>query len=437
MNRTAMLMTGVALLTAGVAFATAPTVSNVRMEQRANSRMVDILYDLDGEAAIVTLGIETNGVPIPDSAVTHIFGDVSKVVQTGPNRSIVWNAGVDWPENVTPHAKARVTAWSTNTPPQYMVIDLENKSASSYPVFYYPSEAAIPDGITNRVYKTYRLAMRYIPPTSGVGFYMGSPVGELGRNATARENQKLTYLTKGYYVGVYEVTQQQWYQVMSEVQEWPSLWSNVDYRATRPVERVSYFRIRENAVSNSSISPHWPATNSVGASSFMGKLRAKTGIEWLDLPTEAQWEYACRAGTAGALHDGTVNITSETVDANLAQLGRYAYNGGRIGGTGTPGVSCTTSNATAEAGSFTPNAWGLYDMHGNVFEWCLDGFDIANPQLPGGTDPVGVTVDSARTRRSGSWSHPAKDNRSALRSYGSPSYEADGDTGFRVVRTLQ
>ena len=437
MTRTAMLATGAALLTACAAFATAPVVSNVRMTQRTNSRMVDILYDLDGEAAIVTLGIETNGVPIPDSAVTHIYGDVCRVVQTGANRSIVWNAGADWPENQTAQAKARITAWSTNAPPQYMVIDLENKSASSYPVFYYPSEAAIPGGITNRIYKTYRLAMRYIPPTSGAGFYMGSPIEELGRNTSARENQKQTYLTKGYYIGVYEVTQQQWYQVMYEVQAWPSKWSNVDYRATRPAEQVSYYRVRENALSNTPITPHWPATNSVGEFSFMGKLRAKTGNEGLDLPTEAQWEYACRAGTTGALHDGTVNIASETVDASLAQLGRYAYNGGRPNGTGTPVVSCATNEATAEVGSYIPNAWGLYDMHGNVFEWCLDGFDTTNPQLPGGTDPVGVPVDTARIRRSGSWAHPAKDNRSALRSYGGPHYETEGDTGFRLTRTLQ
>jgi formylglycine-generating enzyme required for sulfatase activity len=170
--------------------------------------------------------------------------------------------------------------------------------------------------------------------------------------------------------------------------------------------------------------------------SFLGRLRAKTGLTF-DLPTEAQWEYACRAGTTGALHDGTVNIASETVDASLAQLGRYAYNGGRPNGTGTPVVSCATNEATAEVGSYIPNAWGLYDMHGNVFEWCLDGFDTTNPQLPGGTDPVGVPVDTARIRRSGSWAHPAKDNRSALRSYGGPHYETEGDTGFRLTRTLQ
>jgi hypothetical protein len=88
------------------------------MTQRAGSRVVDITYDLAGEAAIVTLGIETNGVAIPDAVVTRLSSDVSVVVQPGAGRSIVWNAGADWPENVTGSAKARVTAWSTNAPPR-------------------------------------------------------------------------------------------------------------------------------------------------------------------------------------------------------------------------------------------------------------------------------------------------------------------------------
>ncbi|MDD2600876.1 MAG: hypothetical protein PHO37_16910 [Kiritimatiellae bacterium] len=80
-------------------------------------------YKLAGEAAIVTLGIETNGVAIPDSAVTLLSGDVCKKVEVGSG-SITWNAGVDWPENLTVVAKAKVTAWSVDAPPQVMVIDL-------------------------------------------------------------------------------------------------------------------------------------------------------------------------------------------------------------------------------------------------------------------------------------------------------------------------
>jgi sulfatase modifying factor 1 len=427
----------VTVMGTGVAWAL-PVVSDVTLAQRPNSRIVDITYMLAGEDAIVTVGIETNGIAIPDSAVTRLSGDVCKVVQTGVNKSIVWNAGEDWPENINASARARVTAWSTNAPPQYMVIDLEGgASAISYPVYYYTSAEAVPDGVTNYVYKTLRLAMRKIAPTGGSGFTMGSPVNELERNAV-REGQVQVYLTQAYYIGVYELTQQQWEQVMATVYSWPSHWSNNDYKLTRPVEQASYYDVRENPSGiGSAISPNWPASSAVGATSFMGKLRAKTGLDTFDLPTEAQWEYASRAGTPGALNNGTMNITNLNSDANLALLGRYAYNGGKINGTTTPSADFTTANSTAAVGSYVPNAWGLYDMHGNVFEWCLDWMSTSQA-LPGGTDPKGATSSpTGRVRRSGSSMHPAKDCRTALRSYGGPNLRIGGDTGFRVARTLQ
>ncbi|MGI6495849.1 MAG: hypothetical protein ACOX5G_07140 [Kiritimatiellia bacterium] len=99
-TKTAAAVAAAVTMGAGAAYAV-PQVTNVRMAQRAGTRVVDVLYDLAGEAAIVTLGIETNGVAIPDSAVTRLSGDVSVVIQPGTDRHIVWNAGADWPENVT------------------------------------------------------------------------------------------------------------------------------------------------------------------------------------------------------------------------------------------------------------------------------------------------------------------------------------------------
>ncbi len=118
-------MTSMAALTAAAVFVTAgaayavPSVTNVVMTQRANSRIVDISYELTGEAAIVTLGIETNGIALPDSAVTRLSGDVCKVVEIGASKSIVWNAGADWPENLTQAAKAKVTAYAPTLPIQF------------------------------------------------------------------------------------------------------------------------------------------------------------------------------------------------------------------------------------------------------------------------------------------------------------------------------
>jgi len=436
-TNTAAALAAAVTMGAGAAYAV-PQVSNVRMAQRANSRVVDITYDLAGEAAIITLGIETNGVAIPDSAVTRLSGDVSVVIQPGTGRHIVWNAGADWPENVTTTAKARVTAWSVDAPPLYCAVDVVGGTATNvYPVYYYASAEAVPEGVTNGLYKTTRILMRKVPATGAGGFKMGSPSNETGRDG-GREDWHDVVLTKDYYAGVYEVTQSQWYQVMGNTERsWPSKWNNNDYKLTRPVEQVSYYDIRENINNTDDAAVDWPANDAVTPGSFMGRLRSKTGLAGFDLPTEAQWEYACRAGTTGALNDGTVNITNSNSDARLDLLGRYQYDGGKVwNGTkwDDPATDCTTANATAAVGSYAPNAWGLYDMHGNVWEWCLDWY-AGNLGMAPAEDPTGSVSGSLRVDRGGGWRNSASSCRSAFRDGDDPSCRSP-NLGFRLVRTL-
>jgi hypothetical protein len=136
---------------AGAAYAV-PQVTNVRMAQRAGTRVVDVLYDLAGEAAIVTLGIETNGVAIPDSAVTRLSGDVSVVIQPGTDRHIVWNAGADWPEHAVTNAKRagdrvvhqRAAALLRSGR------DRAERRQQTYPVYYYVSAEACAGGCDQR-----------------------------------------------------------------------------------------------------------------------------------------------------------------------------------------------------------------------------------------------------------------------------------------------
>jgi len=232
----------------------------------------------------------------------------------------------------------------------YLVVDLSaGPSASSYPVTYYGTLADLPAAANSDVYKTTNLLMRLIPRGT---FTMGSPAGELGRNSG--ETQHQVTLTQDFYIGVFEVTQKQWERVMGT---WPSYFNNVSYCDSRPVEQVSY-----DAIRGSSAGAGWPASGSVDADTFMRRLRSRTGRAF-DLPTESQWEYAGRAGTTTALNSG-YNLTSTSSDARMNEVGRYYYNGGSGGSQGGD-----TTVGTAKVGSYLVNQWGLYDIHGNVWEW--------------------------------------------------------------------
>ena len=282
--------------------------------------------------------------------------------------------------------------------PLYCIVDLSGGAdASSYPVTH-PDELPV-DGFNTDEYKTTKLVLRRLEP---------GPIPT--REAT---------ITKPFFVGLFEVTQRQWELVMGTR---PSYFSNDSYYATRPVERVSYDMIR-----GSSLGAQWPTSNVVDANSFLGKLRTRTGLDF-DLPTEAQWEYACRAGTPTDYNNGK-NGTTSSQDAAMDEVGRYWFNGGSAGWQNS---SCSTTNGTAAAGSYLPNVWGLYDMHGNVWEWCLDWYGDSLS----GTDPVGPSSGEERVMRGGAYSSWASDCVSSYRDCCPPTSVYFTRFGFRLVRSL-
>ena len=236
-----------------------------------------------------------------------------------------------------------------------------------------------------RVENSIGMKFSLIPPGQ---FLMGSPPKEEGH----RDDEVLhrVTLTKAFYLGTTEVTQRQWKALMGTD---PSFCTGDDL----PVETVSWGQAVE----------------------FCGKLSLKEGGK-CRLPSEAEWEYSCRAGTATPFHTG------ETISTDQANYdGRQTYGGGRKG---------VFRDGTADVGSFAPNAWGLHNMHGNVWEWCADWYG----EYPRGdtTDPTSPASGNRRVSRGGCWINFPAVCRSANRAKIVPE-SWNFHTGFRVVRALE
>lgn len=278
----------------------------------------------------------------------------------------------------------------------YMILNLLDYSVS------YLDE--VPNDGWNDEFKTIKLVLRNIPAGS---FIMGSPQNELGRKID--ETQHKVFLTKSFYIGVFQITQMQ-YELIAGYN--PSIF----YGEMRPVENISYDMIR----GKNGKGMQWPLNNEVDDDSFLGKLRAKLNLNF-DLPTEAQWEYACRGGTIRAWNNDT-EISNYKICHNLDNLGRYFNN--LYDGKGA-------YSEHTKVGSYLPNNYGLYDMHGNVWEWCLDwaGLSGINEDTK---DPLGLETAEYRVLRGGSWYDYANRCRSACRGYYFPDI-ANFDNGFRIV----
>lgn len=231
------------------------------------------------------------------------------------------------------------------------------------------------------------MAFVHLPPGR---FLMGSPATEPGH----REDETLheVTLTRGFWMGRDEVTQGEWRRVMGEAEphpEKPSPFRHDDPRY--PVVSVSYADVAE----------------------FLRRLEALSPGNRFRLPTEAEWEYACRAGTTSAFSTGRSLTGAE------ADLDARADPGGAWLGHPAP------------VGSFAPNTWGLHDLHGNAWEWTSDWY-APYPSGPT-TDPRGPATGTLKVIRGGSWYFDAANARSAARATHAPE-DWGFSLGFRIVR---
>jgi formylglycine-generating enzyme required for sulfatase activity len=241
------------------------------------------------------------------------------------------------------------------------------------------------------------MKMLWVEPGS---FFMGSPITESGRQLM--ETRHEVTMTRGFYLGVHEVTQVQYEAVMAGNTDVLSPTPSRFNGGKNPVERVSWNDVQV----------------------FLSRLnegeriagRLPSGWVYV-LPSEAEWEYACRAGTVMVFSLG--NALS-AIEANFRGASPY----------GPKAQSGPSAVGTKPVGSYAPNPWGFYDMHGNVWEWTVDWFG----RYPQGivSDPKGSASGLTRVKRGGSWYLPATYLRSASRS-GSPPADRSHDLGFRLA----
>lgn len=416
--------------TAFSAFAVAPSVSNQSLSFDEATGLVTVSYDLTGADAIVTVDFLNGGTVV--TGACHVAGDVSRVVPAGAGKRICWQPSKDLGEtNLAELAlSANVMAWATDAPPDYYVLDLVDGRKR-----FYNREGDLPEGIASDLYRTRKMVFRRIP-AGGATFTMGSPTAEWNATGYANngwagiETQHSVSFTKDFYMGVFEVTQKQWLNVHGSFPNAQSFSGD-----TIPVARVdtwNHIRCNEGDCGSWPVDGRYPQNTH-----FLGKLRTKAGGTRVvypnhtsyytvtgngyDIPTEAQWEFACRAGTTTAFYNGTAYSGGDTV-SGLEKIAWYSANSG---------------NAPHRVGELRPNSWGLYDMIGNVMEWTRDsGYPATMDDGWYGTDrtdPEGPTYTGRRIMRNGGYNHTAQRCRAAFRKandWGGVFYD---NLGFRVM----
>lgn len=335
---------------------------SVTIAWNAGKHTMAVGYRMTGDPAIVTLSVQRKvdsaWTDLDDRHVTRLAGDVNRVVQPDAvnAKSITWSPDADWVGAAVAAGDLRavVKAWPLSAPPPYMAVSLY---APGY-VRYYASSNAVPGGVQDPRYRLDWLLMRKIE-AKGVVWKMGAPegqpgTGEGGWDWTLDMRHRVT-LKRDYYIGVFEFTQGQYKTVFgsnpASQQDCPN--GDAD---SHPVDNVT------------------PA-NLLGT--ITTTLRSCTGLSAIGLPTGAEWEYACRAGCGTGLYNHGECNDEEKVNA-IAWWG--------LAGGGNAG------ERQHAVGQKQPNAWGLYDMLGNVDEAVRDYFkrdlgtaDAVAPEFP---DPV-------------------------------------------------
>ena len=310
----------------------------------------------------------TNGVPLAESSQTLFTGDVNRYVAVGAGKRIRFNPYEHLPpDTLFPNTTVRIRAWNVEAPPDCMVVGLGSPST----VRYYVSTNALPlGGLADDWYRTNAIVLKRIH-AAGVRWGMGALAREV--EVEGGKPGHPVALSEDYYIGVFETTQAQQLLVYGNRGTDETGYADSDVLPAHSKRR--YLRPFETwwKLDNHEFDGNW----------VISAFRNRTGIPF-DLPTDAQWEYACRCGSPYALNLGDI-VTLPQQGGNwhpaemTAILDRTAWYYGNAGGR------------SHKVGTKEPNDWGLYDMRGNAAEWVLDyQGDGVNFNLDEELDPAGV-----------------------------------------------
>lgn len=400
----------------------AATIAVNSVSQNPVTRTVSVNYTLSGESAVVTLdAVTTNGAAMAAADLFNVAGDANRLVGVG-SHTLLWQPPVA--AGFGPFAanavEVSLKAWSVDAPPDYMVIDLELPER----VRYYTCKEALPGGIEDVRYKTDFLAMRRIP-AAGVEWRMGTSVKVRPGNWNSgnwRDAEATRYvkLTNDFYLAVYELTKRHFYWMnglsfkitnytdpfvpYGGTWDWPM--TDIQYCMLRgwfhnaSNAQCQYLAGLSDPYKDDAVHKFWPrdgheidAANTPGCSatgcnggskrtSVLRMARDRYGIDF-DLPTEAEWEFACRAGTEETLYNGMDLGPNNEFDPALDELAWYFFN------SSNETYQCCVPHPV---GLKKPNGYGLYDMLGNVAEMCLDIYEPFTAYHESGTvtvNPVG------------------------------------------------
>ena len=420
------------------------TVTGVTVTQSATSHRVAVGYTLgtvpEGTRAIVTAQVCVDGEPVNGQ---HLVGDVNVELDAG-DHTFYWLPDLDVPGVDMRSVTVNVQAWKTNAPPAYIAFDMRWQAGDlAHPPRFFNSTNELEGTIGSDLWRTDYLLMRRIN-ANGALFRMGRPVGaKVNGDATTlnkagMETRYVTF-TNDYYIGVFELTQGQFVTCVTNKAN-PSV-NHVsvgdDSWRTCPLEYISVADFRIGGSGGNNV---WPYYGREAGSSLsyrpLAMMRLCTGA-MLDLPTEAQWEFACRAGTGSGYYNGTDSFdkSGSRNNANPSNNTTTTWPDAKLP------TAKVAEGGTARVGSFAPNPWGLYDLYGNVWETCLDQFvtDLAFEQNtletpfvePEGSRTVTQMTNIYYARRGGGWG--ANERGGSAYRLGAKYNSPNSGIGYRLV----